>query len=156
MRSNFSFAAPEQGTSETGIRFCLKSPAVGSTERHWPLAALMLAPVKARVAASSRSCASAAAEGWRTPPARETGTGVVGLVLGILPAGGGTTAVAVAAGGWTLLVVEEEEEEEEEADDEVEAAAVLADVAAAAGAEVVVVLVSFVAAGAPAGAVTVT
>jgi hypothetical protein len=32
------------------------------------------------VAVLSRGLLSAAAEGWRTPPARETGTGVVGFL----------------------------------------------------------------------------
>ena len=48
-------------------------------KRHWPLASLIEADEKARVAVLSRGLASAAEEGWRTPPARETGTGVVGF-----------------------------------------------------------------------------
>lgn len=35
--------------------------------------------MRARVALGSKVCASAAREGLRVPPARETGTGVVGL-----------------------------------------------------------------------------
>lgn len=48
-------------------------------KRHWPLASLIETDEKARVAVLSRGLASAAEEGWRTPPARETGTGVVGF-----------------------------------------------------------------------------
>ena len=54
------------------MRFSRKSPAVGSTERHWPEADLSDAAEKARVAVSSRGLASAAAEGLRTLPALET------------------------------------------------------------------------------------
>jgi hypothetical protein len=55
----------------------------------------MDADVKARVAVASRGFASAAAVGFRTPPARETGTGVVGfppLVAGAAGVGAGTAA----------------------------------------------------------------
>jgi hypothetical protein len=79
MISNFSPAAPVQSATVTGMRFCRKSPALGSMERHWPEEVLMEADVNARVAVSSRGFASAAADGLRTPPARETGRGVVGL-----------------------------------------------------------------------------
>lgn len=48
-------------------------------KRHWPEGDLMETEVNARVAESSRMCDSAASVGRRTPPARETGTGVVGL-----------------------------------------------------------------------------
>jgi hypothetical protein len=63
----------------TGIRFCRKSPAVGSMKRHCPLEVFIEAEEKARVAVVSFGLDSAAAEGWRTPPARETGTADVGL-----------------------------------------------------------------------------
>lgn len=54
---------------------------------HCPLGARISTLAKARVAVPSRLCASAAAEGLRVPPAREIGTGVVGLVVGMaLPA----------------------------------------------------------------------
>lgn len=76
--SHFSFATPVHSTRDTGIRFCRKSPAVGSMERQRPLGSRMETPEKARVAVASRRWACAAAEGWRVPP-RETGTGVVGL-----------------------------------------------------------------------------
>lgn len=89
--SNFSFGVPAQATSETGIRFSLKSPAVGSTNRHCPLGAFIDTEVKARVAVPSRSCDSATAEGTSVPPARETGTASVGF--GIPPA-----AMLVATG----------------------------------------------------------
>lgn len=49
-------------------------------------------PEKARVAVASRLWASAAAEGWRLPPALETGTGVVGLAVGTPPAAPPVTA----------------------------------------------------------------
>jgi hypothetical protein len=61
------------------MRFCLKSPAVGSMKRHWPEEDLMDTEENARIAVVSRGLASAAEDGWRVPPARETGTGVVGL-----------------------------------------------------------------------------
>lgn len=83
MTSHFSFAVPAQSTSPTGIRFCRKSPAVGSTDRHWPFGARISTSLKARVAEPSRCCDSAAAVGFRVPPARETGTGVVGLALAV-------------------------------------------------------------------------
>jgi hypothetical protein len=65
-----------------GIKFLRKSPAVALTERHFPSAAdFSDTEENARVALSSRWLASAAAEGLRKPPARETGIGdaVVGL-----------------------------------------------------------------------------
>lgn len=86
-----------------GMRFCLKSPAVGSMKRHWPEDDLSETDVNARVAVVSRSLDSAAAEGWRTPPARETGTGVVGFVEGILPFG-----AEVAAGDALDAMIDEE------------------------------------------------
>lgn len=79
MTSHFSFGAPVQSTRPTGMRFSRKSPAVGSTEMHWPLGARIETALNARVAVSSRWFASAAAEGFSVPPARETGTGSVGL-----------------------------------------------------------------------------
>lgn len=79
MKSNFSPAAPVQGPIAIGMRFWRKSPAVGSIERQLPEEVTREAEVKARVAVVSLGLDSAAAEGWRTPPARETGTGVVGL-----------------------------------------------------------------------------
>lgn len=76
MKSNFSPGAPVQSTSSTGIKFSRKSPAVGFTERHFPSAAdFSDTEEKARVAVSSRWLASAAAEGLRKPPARDTGIG---------------------------------------------------------------------------------
>ncbi len=69
MMSHFSFGVPEQSTSETGIRFSRKSPAVGLTNRHCPLGARSSTPEKALVAALSRVVASAAEEGCRVPPA---------------------------------------------------------------------------------------
>jgi hypothetical protein len=83
MRSNFSFRLPVQGCMLTGTKFCLKSPAVGLMKRHCPFAALRETPVKARVAVSSRLFASAAEDGWRVPPAPETGTGVDGLEVSV-------------------------------------------------------------------------
>jgi hypothetical protein len=53
-------------------------------KRHCPFAALRETPVKARVAVSSRLFASAAEDGWRVPPAPETGTGVEGLEVSVL------------------------------------------------------------------------
>lgn len=64
------------------MRFCRKSPAVGSMERQSPLGSRMETPEKARVAVASRRWACAATEGWRVPP-WETGTGVVGLAVGM-------------------------------------------------------------------------
>lgn len=69
------------------MRFCLKSPAVGSTKRQFPSAALSETEEKARTAAASREFDSAAADGWRTPPARETGTADVGFVSATFAAG---------------------------------------------------------------------
>lgn len=79
MTSHFSFGVPPQSTSAMGIRFSRKSPAVGSTNRHWPFGARIPAPLKARVAVSSRCCDSATALGFKVPPARDTGTALVGL-----------------------------------------------------------------------------
>lgn len=50
-----------QSVRATGMRFILKSPAVGSTERHWPLEARILVLLTARTAVSSRCCASSVA-----------------------------------------------------------------------------------------------
>ena len=72
--SNFSPALPSQALSCTGIRFCLKSPASGSTDRHCPPAVRSVADENARVAVASRTFAAAAACGLRTPPARATGS----------------------------------------------------------------------------------
>jgi hypothetical protein len=83
MTSHFSFGEPEHSTREMGIKFCRKSPAVGSTNRHFPLGARISTLEKTRVAVSSRSWASAAAVGFRVPPALDTGTGSVGLKVGI-------------------------------------------------------------------------
>lgn len=58
-------------------------------KRHCPFAALRLAEEKARVAVPSRILASAAAWGFNTPPARDTGTAEVGFL---------SVAVADAAG----------------------------------------------------------
>ena len=68
------------------MRFSRKSPAVGSMKRHCPEEDLIDAPVNARVAVLSRGFDSAAAEGLRTTPARETamtdGLAVVAVVAG--------------------------------------------------------------------------
>ena len=53
MKSNFSFRLPSQSFIEIGIRFCLKSPAVGSMNRHWPLAAFNETLVNDLVAVAS-------------------------------------------------------------------------------------------------------
>ena len=98
MISHFSFGAPVQSTTETGIRFCLKSPAVGSTERHCPFGSRIDTPSKARTAVSSRWCDSAAAVGCSVPPARDTGTGVVGLAVGMPPASSPSSGAALALG----------------------------------------------------------
>lgn len=50
-----------QSVRATGMRFILKSPAVGSTERHCPLGARILVLLTARTAVSSRCWASSAA-----------------------------------------------------------------------------------------------
>ncbi len=86
MRSHFSFGEPVQSTSETGIRFSRKSPAVGSMKRHCPFGARIETLLKARLAVSSRWCDWAAAVGCRVPPARDTGTGSVGFTEGMPPA----------------------------------------------------------------------
>lgn len=96
MRSNFSFSLPSQSCKATGIRFSLKSPVVGSIKRHCPFEALRDTPVKARVAVLSNTCASATALGCNSPPARETGTGVVGLEFGTLDADGAAVVAAAA------------------------------------------------------------
>jgi hypothetical protein len=79
MKSNFSLAEPVHGCTAMGMRFSRKSPAVGSMKRQSPLASVMETPVSARVAVLSNSWAAAAAVGTSSPPARETGTGVVGF-----------------------------------------------------------------------------
>ena len=61
---------------------------------------------KARVAVLSRGLASAAAEGWRTPPARDTGTGLVGLASACDWAAAEVTAAEDEAEDSTALVVE--------------------------------------------------
>lgn len=65
-----------------GIRFCLKSPAVGSRNKHFPDASFRTIDEKAFTAVLSTTLASAAAEGSRTPPARDTGRGDVGSPVG--------------------------------------------------------------------------
>ena len=52
---------------------------------HCPLGARIETPENALVAVASRWWASAAADGCRTPPAPETGTGAVGLAVGMPP-----------------------------------------------------------------------
>lgn len=97
------------------MRFSRKSPAVASMERHRPEADWIDAEEKARVAESSHGFASAAAEGLRTLPARETATtvGEVAAVLAAIPAGGAvvrgsvvstTDAVELAAGSEAVGV----------------------------------------------------
>ena len=61
------------------MRFSRKSPAVGSMERHWPEEDLMVVDVKVLTAVVSTGLASAAAEGFRTRPARETEIAEAGL-----------------------------------------------------------------------------
>lgn len=78
------------------MRFARKSPAVGSMKRHWPEDDLIVAPVKARVAVSSRGFACAASEGFSTPPARETAT-TEGLA-GVAVVAGGAGAADVITG----------------------------------------------------------
>jgi len=53
MKSNFSFKLPSQSFIEIGIRFSLKSPAVGSMNKHCPLAAFSETLVNALVAVAS-------------------------------------------------------------------------------------------------------
>ena len=84
MKSNFSFKLPSHSSSAMGIKFCRKSPAVGSMKRQRPSADLTWTPVKARVAVLSKGLACAAAEGWRTPPARDTDTGEVGFAVSVM------------------------------------------------------------------------
>ena len=103
MKSNFSFGLPSQSCTAMGIRFSLKSPAVGSMKRHCPFEALIDTPVKARVAVLSNCCASVTALGCNTPPARETGTGVVGLKFG-MPEAAGASVVET----WEAPVVDAE------------------------------------------------
>lgn len=79
IKSNFSFGLPLQSCIAIGIKFSLKSPAAGFMKRHCPFEALRDTPVNALVAVLSNCWASAAALGCNSPPARETGTGVVGL-----------------------------------------------------------------------------
>ena len=69
---------PSQLLRAIGIRFSLKSPAVASMDRHWPAADLRETEEKALVAVSSLGFASAAADGFSTPPA--LATEVVSLV----------------------------------------------------------------------------
>jgi hypothetical protein len=64
---------------------------------HWPLGARISTLEKVRVAVVSRWWALAAAEGLRVPPARETGTGVVGLVVGMPALAAGVVAGEEAA-----------------------------------------------------------
>lgn len=62
------------------MRFWRKSPARGSMVRQSPVEDFREVEEEARVAVVSFLLASAAADGLRTPPARETGRGVVGLL----------------------------------------------------------------------------
>ncbi len=78
--SQRSLDVPEQSTSEMGMRFSRKSPAVGSTKRHWPLGARMVTLVRLRVAVVSTALASAAAVGLKEPP-RDTGTALSGISM---------------------------------------------------------------------------
>jgi len=83
-----------------GIRFWRKSPAVGSIDKQLPFEDLSDTAVLARTALLSRVCASAASDGFRVPPARDTGTGVVGLPwTGVLFCGG-----VVGAGAARVVV----------------------------------------------------
>lgn len=52
-------------------------------KRHCPFDALRETEEKARVAVLSRAFDSAAEDGWRVPPAPETGTGVDGLEVSV-------------------------------------------------------------------------
>ncbi len=93
------------------MRFCRKSPAVGSIKRHWPAESWMETEENARTAVLSRGLDSAAAEGWRTPPARETGTGVVGFAV---TTSSDAEAVAVPCAWDTLLALGDADVEEDE------------------------------------------
>jgi hypothetical protein len=101
MKSHFSLEEPSQGLRAIGIRFSRKSPAVGSTKRQVPRADLRDTEVKARVAVVSKTLASAAAEGLRTPPARETGTAERGAAEVAVPD-------VVVGGGGVVVVLDEE------------------------------------------------
>ncbi len=79
-----------------GIRFARKSPAVGSMNRHCPEDDLIETPVKARVAVSSRGFACAAAEGFKTLPARETA--ITEGLAGVAVVAGGAGAGVVVTG----------------------------------------------------------
>lgn len=65
-------------------------------KRQRPLDDLREMELKARVAVGSRCIASAAAVGFRKPPARETGTRVVGLAFGAWAAAAAAVVVAAA------------------------------------------------------------
>ena len=79
-----------------GMRFSRKSPAVASMERQRPVEDLRDMLEKARVAVVSTGLASAAADGLRTLPARETeivvgdadGAAMVGAVVRVVGAAG--------------------------------------------------------------------
>ena len=66
-------------------------------KRHFPFEALRDTPVKARVAVLSNCCAWGTALGCNSPPAPETGTGVVGLKSGI-PETDGASVATIADG----------------------------------------------------------
>jgi hypothetical protein len=70
-----------------GIKFSLKSPAVGSTNRQFPEASLSATDENAFTAVPSTGLASAAAEGSRTPPARDTALEVVAVPVVAVDAG---------------------------------------------------------------------
>lgn len=89
-----------QGCMATGMRFCLKSPAVGSMKRQRPDEDLREMEEKAKTAVVSLGFDSAAREGTRVPPARETGTGVVGFAVRMVELG---DAVIVAAEAMNVL-----------------------------------------------------
>jgi len=70
-------------------------------KRQSPFASLMETPVKARVAVVSKAWEAATSDGTRFPPARETGTGVVGLA-----STGGAADVMAAALALEAAVTE--------------------------------------------------
>jgi hypothetical protein len=100
--SNFWPSLPSQAATWTGMRFSRKSPAVASMERQRPSLVLTATLENARVAVSSRGLASAAADGLRTTPARETVTTAVLAWATVVVAGAVVVVGAVVAAGEEL------------------------------------------------------
>ena len=117
------------------MRFSRKSPAVGSMNRHSPEDDLMATEEKARVAVSSRGLASAAAEGSRTTPARETEMTDADAVVVAARLVGGDVIGAVVVCATTAAEVEIMFEDDDAGTVEMEEAT---SVAALEGAEAVV------------------